>query len=185
MIIKNERFFHFLLFTVLIFTALSACKSKAQSYQDLSVEEAYTQLEELYEKTPMPKLNEPVDTTVLNPYIREVEKFSEAHSKYEKLPDHLIRAAGLANGTGWSNKSIQLWGYFWRNFPEHEKAGESLFFQGFVMDSKYKDYRNAIHYYDLFLSKYPKHALVDQVKLLKKQAKEALKSKNSPSPKKS
>jgi len=111
------------------------------------------------------------DTTRGWPYVRAVEAFIEKHPKNEAVPGLLMKAAGIANGTNWSNKSIQLWGYLWRRFPDHPRAPEALFYQGFVMDTKFADYNLAAKYYKRFLTSYPTHELADQVEGLLEVAK--------------
>ncbi len=112
------------------------------------------------------------DTTRGWPYVRAVEAFAQAHPENEVLPTVLMKAAGVANGTNWSNKSIQLWGYMWRRFPDHPRAPEALFYQGFVIDTKFQDYPLAQEYYKRFLRSYPNHELAGQVSELLKVAKQ-------------
>ena len=113
---------------------------------------------------------EGTDTTRGWPYVRAAEAFAEAYQEHEAVPGVLMKAAGIANGTKWSNKSIQLWGYVWRRYPDHKRAPEALFYQGFVVDTKFKDYTLAKKYYDQFLRSYPNHELAGQVRELLKVA---------------
>lgn len=106
------------------------------------------------------------DTTRGWPFVRAVEAFAEQHPQNEAVPGLLMKAAGIANGTEWSNKSIQLWGYVWRRFPDHPRAPEAMFYQGFVMDTKFADYNMAKTYYKRFLRSYPNHELAEEVKRL-------------------
>ncbi|MFK8056802.1 MAG: tol-pal system YbgF family protein [Saprospiraceae bacterium] len=110
------------------------------------------------------------DTTRGWPYVRAAQTFAETHPQNEAVPEVLMKAAGIANGTDWTNKSIQLWGYVWRRFPDHPRAPEAMFYQGFVMDTKFADYNLAKEYYNRFLTSYPDHELADEVKGLLKVA---------------
>ena len=110
------------------------------------------------------------DTTHAWPFVRAVERFAEAHRDHPETPALLLDAAGLANGTGWGNKAIELWGYVWRWTPEHPRAPEALFYQGFVMDTRYGDYVLAMRYYDKLLARYPDHELAAQARQLREVA---------------
>ena len=111
-----------------------------------------------------------VDTATAHALVRLVERFAEAYPKHARAPELLMDAAGLANGTGWGNKSIQLWGYVWREQPEHPRAPEALFYQGFVFDTQYGDRQKGVEYYDRFLAHYPEHELADQASQLRQIA---------------
>jgi len=104
------------------------------------------------------------DTTKGWPYVRAAQAFAEEHPENEASPTLLMKAAGIANGTDWTNKSIQLWGYVWRRYPKHPRAPEAMFYQGFVLDTKFASYEMAVGYYKRFLSSYPEHELVGEVR---------------------
>lgn len=104
------------------------------------------------------------------PFVKAVETFAEAYPTHERAPNLLLDAAGLANGTEWSNKAIQLWGYVWRNNPDHPRAPEAMFYQGFVLDTKYGDYEKAVEYYDRLMASYPNHVFAQQAAQLRQIA---------------
>ncbi len=110
------------------------------------------------------------DTARAWPFIRAVEVFAEAYPANEHTPNLLLDAAGLANGTDWANKSIQLWGYVWRRTPDHPRAPEAMFYQGFVMDTKFGNYPLAIEYYDRLMTTYPESPFAEQALGLKRLA---------------
>lgn len=153
----------FFLFGVILLTF--ACTDAQTSGQtDPMVQAQLKTLDELEAKVFPKGIEEGTDTTRAWPYVRAVEAFAEEHPKNEALPVLLMKAAGIANGTEWTNKSIQLWGYVWRRFPDHPRAPEALFYQGFVMDTKFEDYNLAKEYYNRFLNSYPNHELAGEVK---------------------
>ncbi len=110
------------------------------------------------------------DSLHAHPFVRAVERFAESYPQHESATDLLMDAAGLANGTNWSNKSIQLWGYVWRNQPKHKRAPEALFYQGFVFDTRFGDSEKAVEYYDRLLANYPEHELAAQAAQLRQIA---------------
>ena len=95
------------------------------------------------------------DTTTAYPFIRAVQSFAEAYPGHPRAAPLLMDAAGLANGTGWSNKAFQLWGQVWRRQPGHARAAEALFYQGFVADTQFGAKDMAVQYYDRLISAYP------------------------------
>lgn len=107
------------------------------------------------------------DTARAYPYVRAVEAFAYAYPEHDSVPEQLMQASGIANGTNWGNKSIQLWGQVWRKHPDHPRAPEAMFYQAFVMDTKYEDYPLATQYYDLVIKTYPEHPLADQATQLR------------------
>lgn len=112
-------------------------------------------------------LTETVDTALAHPYVRLVEHFAHTFPDHARAPHYLMQGAGLANGSEWGNKAIELWGYVWRRYPDYERAPLAMFYQGFVMDTRYGDYPLATRYYDRFLEHFPEHELVEQVRQLR------------------
>ncbi len=120
------------------------------------------------------------DTVRAYPFVRAVEGFSENYPDHDSVANLLMRAAGVANATGWSSKSIQLWGQVWRRFPTDRRAPEAMFNQGFVLDNKYKDYRLASRYYDRLIRTYPRHSLSQKARELRQLAGRAVKLPPAP-----
>jgi len=106
------------------------------------------------------------DTILGLPYVRAAQAFADEFRDDSRSPELLMKAAGVASGVGFANKSIQLWGYVWRRYPDHEQAPNALFFQGYVFDTQYGDYPQAVTYYNRFLKYFPDHELAEQVQQL-------------------
>ena len=110
----------------------------------------------------------PADTTDAYPFIRAVQGFAEAHPEHPRAAPLLMDAAGLANGTGWSNKAFQLWGQVWRKHPDYERAAEAMFYQGFVADTQFGDMELATTYYTRLIATYPDTEYARQAAQLRK-----------------
>ena len=110
------------------------------------------------------------DSVRAYPFVLAVERFAEAYPQHERAPQLLMDAAGVANGINWSNKSIQLWGSVWRSQPQHLRAPEAMFYQGFVLDTRYGDLTKAVEYYDRLIANYPEHELAKQAAQLRQIA---------------
>lgn len=103
------------------------------------------------------------DTAIMHEFVRGVEAFSESYPLHDSTAQLLLDGAGLASGSAWGHRAIRLWGRMWRNFPEHPRAAEALFYQGYTMDVTYGDQALAKQYYASFLERYPGHELAEQV----------------------
>ena len=151
--------------------SILACSSEASDAQTKSPEvDADSMLAEIdsLQKLVFPNgMEAGTDTAKAWPFVRSVEVFAKAHPQHGRTANLLHDAAGIAAGTGWANKSIQLWGYVWRNQPDHPRAPEALFYQGFVFDTEINDPLSARDYYDEFLRKYPENGLAGQVRQLR------------------
>lgn len=95
------------------------------------------------------------DTTDAYPFVRAVQDFAEAYPEHPRTAPLLMDAAGLANGTGWTNKAFQLWGQVWRKHPDYARAAEALFYQGFVADTQFNAGDMAVTYYTRLIESYP------------------------------
>lgn len=151
-------------------SSFACAQQKSVNPEPLSAEEQIANLDALEAQLFPQGIEAGTDTTRGFPFIRAVEEFAETNKKDDRVPGLLMKAAGVANGLEYGNKSIQLWGYVWRRYPEHPRAPEALFYQGFVMDTKYKDYAKAVEYYDRFLKYFPEHEFVGQVEQLREVA---------------
>ena len=110
------------------------------------------------------------DTARAFPFVRAVQRFAEAHPDHPRAAPLLMDAAGLANGTGWSNKAFQLWGQVWRKHPQYGRAAEAMFYQGFVADTQWGDMPMATEYYTRLIAAYPDTEYARQAAQLRKVA---------------
>ena len=110
------------------------------------------------------------DTARAFPFVRAVQRFAQAYPEHERAAPLLMDAAGLANGTGWSNKAFQLWGLVWRGRPDYERAAEAMFYQGFVADTELGSYDLAVQYYDRLIDAYPDSEYARQAEQLRRIA---------------
>lgn len=159
-----------LCFGVSLLTLSTACGNRAQTPAALSVEEQLARIDSL-ERAVFP--NGPIngtDTARAHPFVRAVERFAEANPQHPRTPELLMDAAGIANGTEWSNKSVQLWGLVWRNAPDFERAPEAMFYQGFVLDTKFGQYDLAANYYERLTRDYPESPFAEQAAGLRRIA---------------
>lgn len=76
------------------------------------------------------------------------------------VPLYLFKSAEVAQGIGDYWLSVRLFNRVYKEHPDHHKAAEAAFYQGFVLDS-YLDQPNlAIKAFEEFIELYPNHPLV-------------------------
>ena len=135
---------------------LASCSNTAQNASPPSPEEQLAHIDALQASVlPDGPTGAPADTADAYPFIRAVQGFAEAHPRHPRAAPLLMDAAGLANGTQWSNKAFQLWGLVWRAHPDYARAPEAMFYQGFVADTQFGADEMATAYYDRLIRTYP------------------------------
>lgn len=122
-------------------------------------------LNELEEQLKAEKFEE-VDVKKGDAFISEAQKFAKAFPKDTLSPVYLFKAADVARGIGKYQFAIKLWGQVNNEFPDHKRAPEALFLQGFTADKDLKRPKQALRYYEYFLDKYREHPLHKDVTLL-------------------
>ncbi len=175
---------HFRLLVFCFGVSLMACAqpNTAEPTPEELREQQLAEIDRLEEALFPDGLEAGTDTARGRPFVRAVQRFAEANQQDIRTPELLMKAAGVASGIDWANKSIQLWGYVWRWHPDYQRAPEAMFYQGFVMDTRYQDYPLAVEYYDRFLATYPEHELADQVRQLRDVARRGGELPKVPSP---
>jgi TolA-binding protein len=76
------------------------------------------------------------------------------------VPIYLFKSAEVAQGIGDYWLSVRLFNRVYKEYPEHPKAPEAAFYQGFVLDTYLKQPNLAIKAFEEFIELYPNHALV-------------------------
>ena len=149
---------------------LFACTNAAQTGAEPDVEAQLAELRALQDAVFPNGPQNGTDSARAYPFVRAVQRFAEAHPEHERAAPLLMDAAGLANGTGWSNKAFQLWGQVWRKRPDYERAAEAMFYQGFVADTRFGNYELAVQYYDRLIAAYPESEYARQAEQLRRIA---------------
>lgn len=87
------------------------------------------------------------------------EAYAEKFQKDEKAPLYLFKAAETNQAIGHYAKSVELFDLVAKRYPKYEKAGDALFYKGFVYENMLMDIPRAKDAYEEFLQKYPNHPL--------------------------
>ena len=102
-------------------------------------------------------------------YIALIQSFAASYPKEEKSPELLFRAGDVSVGLRQYKQAIAIWDQLIQQYPEHALHARSLFFKGFVFDTKLSDIERARTAYRLFLESYPEHELSATASLLLQQ----------------
>ena len=155
-------------FGVSLLLLVTACRNTAQTPAGAEAELA--EIDALQSDVFPDGLRKGTDSARAFPFVRAVEAFAKTYPTHERAAPLLMDAAGLANGTAWSNKAFQLWGQVWRKRPDFPRAAEAMFYQGFVADAKFGDYELAVQYYDRLIAAYPDSEYAAQAQQLRRVA---------------
>lgn len=110
------------------------------------------------------------DTTrLLNTRIAEMQlelylSFVTDYPADSLSPVYLFKAADLAQGLRKPKEAISLYKKLISDYPDHPKAGSSLFLQAFIYDNAVRNKDSARILYNQFLEKYPEHSLAPSAK---------------------
>lgn len=133
----------------------TACDSRGQQV------EAIRQLEQKLRQ----QKDASLDTLSANALIEKSLAFAAAYPKDTLAAVFLFQAADVLQGIRKPEEAVRLWGRVHAEYPSYERAADALFLQGFTCENNLADKERALAYYQTFLDKYPKHALVGDVSL--------------------
>jgi TolA-binding protein len=75
------------------------------------------------------------------------------------VPLYIFKSAEVAQGIGDYWLSVRYFNRVYKDYPEHPKAPEAAFYQGFVLDTYLNQPNLAIKAFEEFIELYPNHAL--------------------------
>ena len=102
-------------------------------------------------------------------YISLIQSFALSYPKEKETPELLFRAGDVSVGLKQYKQARDIWDQLIQQYPEHTLHARSLFFKGFVFDTKLSDIERARTAYRLFLDSYPEHELSATASLLLQQ----------------
>lgn len=99
-------------------------------------------------------------------FLNAVENLAMVNPSDEGAPNFLIDGATIARNLGDNQRTLELFRWVYEKFPNHPKAADAMFYEGFTYDSDLKDMEKAKVAYEAFMTKYPNHAFVEQAKIM-------------------
>lgn len=113
-----------------------------------------------------------LDTATANSLIDKSLTFVEQFPADTLSPMLLFKAAEVSRGTGRYYRAVELWGKMRKEYPDHPRAPQALFLQGFTFDTHLQNLKAAAGYYREFLESYPESPMATEVETLLKIAQE-------------
>ena len=101
-----------------------------------------------------------------NDFIGVCEIYALMLPKDPAAPGYLHEAAKIAGYVNSHKKAIRLYEKIHETYPQHEKAGQSLFMVGFIYDNELNDDTKAKEGYEQFVKTYPDNDFVDDATFL-------------------
>lgn len=148
-----KKIFVFIAFTTLILGI--SCTKKA------NLKEEITQLEkELYDTTKN-KVDEKTALLLVDKYIA----YADENKEDTLSPIYLFKGGEICMNIKKGEKAIELFNRVIEDYPNYNKLAEALFLLAFTYENVQNDIATAKDKYELFLFKYPKHELAEQVVL--------------------
>ena len=96
-----------------------------------------------------------------NLYVQYAENYPED----VRSPEYLYKAGELAMNIQNGDLAVKVLQRILNNYPDFEKAAESLFLLGFVYENTLNDLRKAREIYNQFIAKYPYHEFADDAEI--------------------
>ncbi len=110
----------------------------------------------------------PLDQPKARTLIEKSKRFAQAFPGDPLGGAYLFRSGEVARGIRDYAEAIALFEEVETKYPSHERAPQALFLRAFTYEENMRDVASAKKYYQLFLKKYPNHAIAAHVKDLLK-----------------
>lgn len=108
-----------------------------------------------------------IDTQKAKEYVNLCEAYALAFPNDDEAPSLLYKAGEIAASLRTFDKSMHLFDWIIRKYPNKPEAPMALFMKGFVFENEIGDIDNAGKVYQQFIEKYPDHHLASSAKFLK------------------
>lgn len=107
-----------------------------------------------------------IDPQIAAEFISAAENYALVSVQDTLAPRFLIDAATIARNLSAIPKVLELFQWVYTRYPEHPKAAEARFLEGFTYDSDLGDLDKARTAYETFLQRYPDHEFADDARVL-------------------
>ncbi len=107
-----------------------------------------------------------IDYSVANDFINTCELHALILPKNDKSAEYLHKAGETARSIRKFPMALSFYEWICERYPEHPKAAQALFLQGFTYDNDLKDLEKARALYTAFIEKYPNDDFADDTQFL-------------------
>lgn len=142
-----NRFSKLLVLAFLMVFVYACANKKDQQFTEIKTLE-----EEVYS---MKALDRAKGTQLIDAYV----EFSTEYPADTASGEFLFKAAEIAMNLGMASQSLLYYDKVISNYPDYDKAPESLFLKAFIYENQLNDLVNAEKYYKEFIINNPEHPL--------------------------
>lgn len=107
-----------------------------------------------------------IDYSVANDFINTCELHALILPGNEKSAEYLHKAGETARSIRKFPMALNYYEWICEQYPDHPKAAQALFLQGFTYDNDIKDMEKAKEIYTAFIEKYPNDDFADDTQFL-------------------
>ncbi len=87
--------------------------------------------------------------------------YANRFSNHENAADYLFKAGELSMGLNHTSDALKYFEKVYKEFPDYDKRPYALFLRAFVLENQVQEYSQAAVLYEMFIEKFPNHAMAD------------------------
>lgn len=106
-----------------------------------------------------------IDKIKADDLIEAYISFTDEYPDDPKAAGQLFKAADMSMNMNKPHQAIQLFNRILKDYPDFEKAPQSLFLKGYVFENNLNDLESAKRVYTEFLEKYPDDDFADDAEV--------------------
>ena len=99
-------------------------------------------------------------------FVDVAEAYAFANPNSEQSAEYLYKAAEVSRSIRTFPKTLTIFDWLIKDYPDFEKTPKVVFLKGFLLDNELKNLDLAKQSYEMFIERYPEHELASHVKFL-------------------
>ena len=99
-------------------------------------------------------------------FVDVAEAYSFANPNSDQSAQYLYKAAEVSRSIRTFPKTLTIYDWMIKDYPNFEKTPTVVFLKGFLLDNELKNLDLAKKSYEMFIDRYPNHELASHVKFL-------------------
>jgi tetratricopeptide (TPR) repeat protein len=107
-----------------------------------------------------------LEQNVARQYVDACEAFALVKQNDPNAAEYLHKAAETARTLRTVQKSLSIYDWILRKYPDHPRAAQALFLKAFTLDNDLKDFENARKFYLEYIDKYPDNDFTSSAQFL-------------------
>lgn len=99
-------------------------------------------------------------------FVDVAEAYAFANPNTDQSAQYLYKAAEVSRSIRTFPKTLTIYDWLIKDYPNYEKTPTVVFLKGFLLDNELKNLDLAKQSYEMFIARYPQHELASHVKFL-------------------